>query len=68
MLRRVVDELEVRHLGRVTLARADLDDARIAARAIGEPGADVGEELVHDVLRAEVGEGLTARVQVLPAK
>ena len=58
VLRRVVDELEVRHLGGIPLARADLDDARVAARPIGEPGRDVREELVDDVLRAEVGEGL----------
>src|SRR6187401_2772538 len=66
VLRRVVDELEVRHLGGVPLARADLDDARVATRPIGEPGTHVREELVDDVLRAEVGEGLTARVQVSP--
>src|SRR6188472_1086044 len=57
-----VDELEVDHLGRVTRTRADADDARVAARPVGEAGPDVAEELVHDVLRAQERKRLPPRV------
>src|SRR5262249_31611225 len=40
------------------------DDPRVAARPVLEPGGDVGEELVDDVLRAQVGERLPPRVDV----
>src|SRR5581483_7620979 len=60
----VVDELEVDHLRGVTLPRADLHDARVAARPVGHARRDVREELVHDLLRPELGEHLPARVQV----
>ena len=62
--RLVVDELEVDHLGGVALARAEPDDARVAARPLGEPRGDVGEEPVHDVVRAKRGERLPAGMEV----
>src|SRR5207248_11520334 len=54
----VVDKLEVRHLGRVALARPELDDPRVATGAIREPRPDLAEELVHHVLGAEELERL----------
>src|SRR5205823_8354971 len=47
-----VDELEVRHLGSVSRTWPDADDAGVAARAVLEARGDVGEERVHDLLRA----------------
>src|SRR5207237_2183074 len=47
-------------------AGAGLDDPRVAARAVGEARPDVGEELVDDVLRAQVRERLPAGVDVAP--
>src|SRR5919202_3308088 len=60
----MVDEFEVDHLGRVALARAELHDPGIAARAVGEARPDLGEELVDDVLGAQVRDRLPARVDV----
>src|SRR5215211_1525635 len=51
-----VNELEEDHLGRVARAWPDAHDARVAALPVGEAGPDVAEELVHDVLRTQVGE------------
>ena len=59
----VVDELEVDHVGGVALARAELDDPRVAAGPLREARRDVGEQLVHDVLRAQLGERLAPRVR-----
>src|SRR3954447_15472523 len=67
VLRGVVDQLEIRHLGCVALTLADLDDARVAAGAVREAGRDLVEELLHDVLGAELGDGLTARREVAAA-
>ncbi len=53
--RNVVDEFEVGHLRRVAWARADLDDARVAARAVGKARRHLGEELVDDLLLAQEG-------------
>src|SRR6185503_3302360 len=50
-----VDQLEQRHRRGVALARAELDHPRVAAVALGEARRDVGEELVDDVVRAELG-------------
>src|SRR5205807_10648022 len=59
------DELEQDHLGRVRAARAELEDARVAARPRPVPGRDLLEELVDRVLvLPERRQGLAARVQV----
>src|SRR4030095_11764606 len=44
----------------------ELDDPRVAAGPLREARSDLGEELVHDVLRAQLGERLAACVQVAP--
>ena len=59
--RNVVDEFDVGHRRRVARARSDLDDARVAARAVGEARGNLGEQLVDDLLlsagrRAPAGE------------
>ena len=59
-----VDELEVHHLGRVALALAQPDDACVSARAVREPGSHVGEQLVHDVIRAKRGERLPPGMEI----
>ena len=60
-------ELEEDHLGRVRAARAELDDPRVAARALGVARSHFLEELVdHELVLAEVRERLPARVQVAP--
>ena len=59
-----VDELEVDHLGGVALARAEAHDARVAARPVREARSDVGEQLVHDVVRAKRGERLPSGMEV----
>jgi hypothetical protein len=46
--RNVVDELEVSHLGRVSLARAELDDPGVAAGPVRKARTDLAEELVDD--------------------
>src|SRR5579859_379859 len=61
-VRNEVDELEVGHRRRVALARAELHDPRVAARPVDEPRRDLGEELVHDLLRPQEGERLAAGV------
>ena len=60
----LVDELEIRHLRRVALPRADLHDSRVAAGAILEERSDVGEQLVHDVARAQESRRLATCMQV----
>src|SRR4249919_135144 len=52
-LRLVVDELQVRHRRGVPGARAQLHDAGVAARPLGEPRADLMEQVVDGVLRAQ---------------
>src|SRR5687768_18039305 len=46
-------ELEVGHLRRIPGPRADLHDARVAARAVGEARRHVGEQSVGRRLRAQ---------------
>src|SRR5262249_41799559 len=60
----VVDELQIDHLGRVALPLPELHDPRVAARPLGETRRDLGEELVHDVVRAQRRERLTTGVEV----
>ena len=60
----VVDELEIHHLGCVTLALAEPHDARVAAGAISEARCDLGEESVDDVVGAKRGERLSASMEV----
>src|SRR5689334_4496702 len=63
-LRFEIDELEIDHLGGVAGPVPELDDPGVAARAVGHPGTDLGEELVHRLLRAEYCEGLPTRVEI----
>src|SRR3954469_15138937 len=65
--RLIVDELEVRHLGRVTLTRADLDDPRVAAGSVREARSDLVEELLDDRLGRQLGERLAAGGEVTAA-
>src|SRR5918998_6895062 len=65
-LRHVVDELEVDHLSRVAGPRADLDDPRVAAGAVGEAWRDLAEELVRDRLQAQERDGLAVGGEVAP--
>src|SRR6185503_14050783 len=58
----VVDELEQRHRRRVALARAELDHPCVAAVSLRKPRRDVREELVHHVVRAELGHREAPRV------
>src|SRR5207253_8500542 len=64
-LRLVADELEDRHLRGVAATRAELDDARVAARSLVEARSECREQLrdqgvlAHDALR------LTAIVQAV---
>ena len=60
----VVDELEIHHLGSVALTRAEPHDARVAAGPIREARSDVGEERVHDVVRAKRGERLPSGMEI----
>src|SRR5207247_1054755 len=50
LARVVVHELQIDHVGRVTLTRAELDDPGIAAGPVREARRDLGEQLVHHVL------------------
>src|SRR5262249_61625413 len=50
---RRVDELEVDHLRSIARTRSETDDARVAARPLRIARAELVEELVHHVLRAE---------------
>src|SRR6266536_3793099 len=65
--RLVVDELEIDHVGCVAVARAELHDARVAAGAVDEARRDVGEELVHDVLRPKRRDRLAPGGEVTAA-
>ena len=56
-------QLDHGHRGVVALARLDLDDAGVAAVAVGEERPDLGEQGVHDVLVADLLEHLTTVVQ-----
>src|SRR5205085_1192378 len=53
-------------LGGIAGPVPQLDDAGVATRPFGEPRPDVGEELVHDLLRTQDGKRLPARVEVAP--
>src|SRR5215510_5636993 len=50
------DQLHLRHFRRVAAPEADTQDARVAARALGEPGSERVEQLGHDVLVRELGQ------------
>src|SRR5205807_10345786 len=59
------DELDQDHLARVAAARAELEDARVAARARRVARGELLEQLVHrELVLGEGGEGLAARVQI----
>src|SRR5665647_3288229 len=45
-------------------ARPELDDTRVAAPAIGVARGHVVEQLVHDLLVAEHGDGLPASMKI----
>src|SRR5262249_18460680 len=61
-----LDQLEVDHLRGVRRARAQLEDPRVPARALGVARRDLLEELVDHALRGvlEDRDRLPARVQV----
>ena len=59
-----VHQLEVHHLRGVSVPRAQLHDPRVAARPLGEPGCDLGEQLMDDILGAKLGDRLAPRRQV----
>src|SRR3954454_2026076 len=63
-------ELEIDHLGRVARARAELEDPRVATRALAVARRDLLEQLVdHALVRVLEDRGrLAARVQVTPAR
>src|SRR5581483_9250355 len=64
-----VHELEIGHRRGVALARAELHDARVAAGAVLEARRDLGEEVMHDLLRPQVRERLPAGVdRAFPAE
>ena len=48
----------------VSLARAELHDARVPTGTVGEPGGDVRKELMDDVVRAKRGERQSPGVDV----
>src|SRR4029077_12670406 len=59
------DQLDEDHLGRVTLARAELQDSRVPTGTIDVPRSEVLEQLVHgELVLRERRERLAARVQV----
>ena len=60
----LLDELDERH-GRVVAApRAELEDPGVATVAVGEPRADVLEQVGDDVAVAQLGQHLPASVQI----
>src|SRR3954463_12322424 len=63
-LGREVDKLEIDHVGRVSWTRAELHDPRVAAGTLGEARADVCEQAMDDLLRAQVRERLPPRMEV----
>src|SRR5438093_4729318 len=60
---RPLDQLDHRERRRVPVARAQLDDARVAARALGEAGRDLVEELPHHAAPPDERRGAPASVQ-----
>src|SRR5947209_817430 len=59
------DELEQHHLGGVAAARPELEDPRVAARALAVARGDLLEELVDgELVLPEGRERLPARVEV----
>ena len=61
--RDVLGQLQQHHRRRVTLARAELQGAGVAALDVGERGPDHVEEVVGDVLVAQERDRLAPRVQ-----
>src|SRR5205814_3933736 len=64
-LRFVADELEDRHLGGVTAARAELDDARVAARTLVESRTERVEQLGNQMIVGNDALHLTAIVHAV---
>src|SRR4029077_19900752 len=67
VLRGEVDELQERHLGGVAGPGPDTDDPRLTPGPPREARSDLGEQLVDDLLRAQVRHRLTPRVQITAA-
>ena len=59
------DQLDLRHFGAVAAAVAELEDARVAARARLEARRDGLEQLAHDIPVLQVAKHEPARVQRL---
>src|SRR5207244_4141624 len=61
------DELDEDHLGRVAAARTELEDARVAPRALGVAGGHLLEQPVHgELVLGERRERLATRMQIAP--
>src|SRR5438552_3220481 len=60
---RALDQLDHRERRRVPVAGAQLDDARVAARAVGEARRDLVEELLHHAAPPDERARAPARVQ-----
>src|SRR5579883_3187820 len=60
------EQLEDRQLRAVADAEAGMDDARVAAGAVGKARSDVGEELLGGHRRHKVRRRLSARLQRIP--
>src|SRR5262249_33282324 len=56
-------QLDASHGRVVALARAELEDARVATRTLGVPRRDLGDQLVHHLLVADVGDELAVLVE-----
>ena len=60
-----LDQLDVNHLGRVGATRTELEDARVAARTLAVPGADLLEQLVDgELVLVQRGQRLAPGVEV----
>ena len=60
-----LDELDEDHLGRVAAARAELQDAGVAAGTLGVAGGELDEQLVDgELVLGERRERLAAGVQI----
>src|SRR6266511_1344589 len=60
-----LDQLEEDHLGGIGPTRAELDDPRVPAGALGVAGGDLLEQLVDDEpILAQLREGATTGVEV----
>src|SRR3989442_11423484 len=60
---RPLDQLDHRERRRIPVAGAQFDDARVAARALGEARRDLVEELLHHAAPPDERAGAPARVQ-----